>query len=529
MNCLAVEQHDGILVVDCGTTFPHEDLGVDVVHPDFTWLIEHASRVKGIFITHGHEDHIGGLPFLLSELEVPVWGPKHALGLIRERLAEHEFGRDEVELREAQAGSTYRVGPFEVEPVRVSHSICEASALSITTCAGRIVHTGDFNMDPEPPDGEPIDLDRLRSIGDSGVRLLLSDSTNIDTPERRGSERQVGSALERLIQAASQRVFIALFASNVQRLLLLGEVAQRTGRKLCLLGRSLVTHVDVAKRIGRLPWPSDLCVAPEQVPSLPRDHVIILAGGSQAERYSALRRLSLGSHPVLQVEPGDSVILSSRTIPGNERPVFEMISDLLRRGARLHTVASDPEIHTSGHAGRSEQRRMLQLIRPESFVPLHGTLHHLLRHADLAREEGLRDVLVVENGMAFLLDGAGVHREEQVPHGKISIAMGGEPIDGDTLGRRGELGRSGIVTLSLALDKNGRVIGGPEVSSLGVPLVDRDPNVRRSLARDALRALERARGRREVDLADELRRAIRRQLFEICGCRPVVEVHLLSV
>jgi ribonuclease J len=529
MNCLAIEQEDGILVVDCGTGFPHDDLGVDVIHPDFSWLLERAARVSGVFITHGHEDHIGGLPYLLSELDVPVFGPRHSLGLVRERLADHEFSAQDVDLREANPGLVYQVGPFKVEPVRVSHSICEASALCITTAAGTVLHTGDFNMDPDPPDGEPIAIDRLQSIGDAGVELLLSDSTNIDTPERRGSERGVGAALEPLVRAAEERVIIALFASNVQRLILLGKIAESSGRKLCLLGRSLLTQVDVATRIGRLRWPSDLCVSPERAAQLPRKELLVLAGGSQAERNSALRRLAAGSHHLLQLEAGDSVLLSSRIIPGNERPVFEMMSDLLRRGVRLHTVNTDPGIHTSGHAGRSEQRRMLELTRPRAFMPLHGTLHHLLRHAELAREVGVRDTLVVENGTSVIFDGNGLQRDEEVPHGKVAIAMGGEPIDADTLWRRAELGRAGVVTLSVVLDREGRVLGTPRVSALGVPQVDKDPGVLRNIAREALKTMERVRRYHGVEWEDELRRAVRRQVLDVCGSRPNIEVHILDL
>lgn len=529
MNCLAIEQQDGILVVDCGTGFPHYDLGVDVLHPDFSWLSERAAHVRGVFVTHGHEDHIGGLPYLLSKLDVPVFGPQHALGLVRERLADHDFAAQDVDLRDASPGLVYQVGPFTVEPVRVSHSICEATALAIGTAAGTVLHTGDFNMDPDPPDGEPIDAERLRSIGDAGVALLLSDSTNIDTLERRGSERGVGSALEELVQAAEERVIVALFASNVQRLILLGEIAVRAGRKVCLLGRSLLTQVDVATRIGRLRWPSDLCVSPERAATLPREQVLVLAGGSQAEKNSALRRLASGSHHLLQLEAGDSVILSSRIIPGNERPVFEMMSDLLRRGARLHTVNTDPGIHTSGHAGRSEQRRMLELIRPRAFMPLHGTLHHLRRHAELAREVGVRDTLVVENGTSVIFDGDGLQRDEQVTHGKVAIAMGGEPIDQDTLWRRAELGRSGVVSLSIVLDRDGRVLGTPRVSALGVPLVDKDASLLRGIAREALKTLDRVRRYQRVDWEDELRRAVRRQVLDICGSRPNIEVHVLGL
>jgi ribonuclease J len=528
MNCLAIEQEDGILVVDCGTAFPYEDLGVDVVHPDFTHLFRNAEKIHGVFLTHAHEDHIGGLPYLLDRLDVPVFGSPHALGMVRRRLAEHGFSTDEVELLPTKPGKRYDVGPFSVEPVRVTHSTIDATALGIHTRAGNLLHTGDFNFDSDPPDGEPTDVERLRAFGRDGVALLLSDSTNVDVAERRGSERAVGAALEALIRAAEARVFIALFASNLHRLMLIGEIARRTRRKLCLLGRSLLTQREVADEIGRLGWPSDLCIAPEQALTWPRDELIVLAGGSQAEPASAMVRLSKNVHPHLRIDQGDTVILSSRIIPGNERAVHAMVADILRCGARLHTASTDPDVHTSGHAARAEQRRMIELAEPRAFLPLHGTLPHLLRHQELAREQGVAQTLAVENGTATVLDAGGLRSDGEVPHGKIAIGFGGEPLAAEHLRRRGELGRSGVVTISVALDRHRTLVSGPVISSRGVPAVDDDDVSLRSVARAVARSLERLR-RQGGDPAEEIRRAARRELFEICGSRPIVEVHVLSV
>lgn len=528
MNCLALEHPGGILLVDCGTAFPYEDLGIDVYHADFSWLRENAERVSGVFITHGHEDHIGGLPYLLEDFEVPVFGPPHALRLARRRLDEHEFRPHELDLREVSAGTVTHVGPFSVEPVRVSHSIVEASALRITTDAGVVVHTGDFNMDPDPPDGEPTDVARLAAIGADGVDLLLSDSTNVDTAERSGSERAVGAALERIVEGASELVAVAMFASNVQRLILLGEIAARTGRKILLLGRSLRSQRDVATDIGRLRWPSNLVVSPDQARDMPRRELLVLAGGTQAEPNSAMARLAAGAHGQLELAPGDTVVFSSRVIPGNERPVAALMNDLLRRDVLLHTVHTDPDIHTSGHGGRSEQRRMIELLRPRSFVPVHGTLRHLRRHAELARELGIRDVMVIENGSALAFDRErGLSRDGGIPHGRVAVAPGGEPLEDDVLRRRAELGRSGVVTLFLTLDGDGEPVGPPSIVARGVPGVDDDESSARDIARGVQKALERARGFTGVDLADEARRAVRRSINEISGARPVVEVRLL--
>lgn len=528
MNCMAIEQKDGILVVDCGTSFPFDDLGVDVFHPDLRWLIERVERISGIFLTHGHEDHIGGMPYLLDELDVPVWGPRHSLGLVRRRLAEHGFSPEQVELNEALAGARYAVGPFEVEPVRVSHSIVEATALRIHTRAGTILHSGDFNMDPNPPDGEPTNEARLREIGDDGVALLLSDSTNVDVPVRLGSERDVGRVLEQLVRESPARVFISMFASNVQRLILLGGIAERTGRKICLLGRSLLTQREVGEQIGRLRWPAGVTISPEQAVTWPRDELIVLAAGSQAETSSSMLRLANGTHHLLKIEPDDTVILSARAIPGNERPVFHMMMEILRRGARLHTRYSEPYLHTSGHAGQTEQKRMIDLLRPRSFLPIHGTLHHLIKHAELARTIGVSDALVVENGNAVELGSEGLRAGGSVPAGKVAIAEGGEPIGPDTLRRRADLGRSGVATISVALDRAGFVAAGPHVTTRGIPGVDEDADALRSVARVVARALVRARNLRPADVVEQVRRAARRELFELCGCRPVVEVHVLG-
>lgn len=528
MNCLVLEDQGRMVLVDCGATFPDDDLGVDVIHPDFDYVLRHRERLAGVFLTHGHEDHIGALPYLLAELEVPVWGPPHALGMARKRLLEHGFGPGEIDFRIATTGRSYRVGPFEIEPVRVAHSIVEASALAIQTSAGVVFHTGDFNFDPDPPDGEPTDEARIRELGDAGIGLLLSDSTNIDVPERVGSERSVGAALERLIEAAPARVVVALFASNIQRLILLGEMARRCGRKICLLGRSLEAQVSIAKEIGRLHWLSDLLVSGDELSQMRPERVLVLAGGTQAERQSAMRRLADGVHPLLSLEPGDTVILSSRVIPGNDRPVIAMVNALHRRGLTVHTRITEPGVHTSGHAGRSEQQRMLELARPRCFMPVHGTLHHLLRHAELGTSLGVPQTIVVENGSVVGFDGERVSKIDQVRSGRVPIAIGGEPLSPENLQRRQELGRLGIVTVALASDGR-KLLAPPAITSRGVPAVDGDDAALRSLALEAARAVEQFREGRGLELPEHVRRSVRRKVEDLSGTRPLVEVALLRV
>lgn len=529
MNCFALEQADGIVIIDCGAAFADDDVGIDVWHPDFSWLYQQRERVLGIFLTHGHEDHVGALPYLLTEMALPVWGPPHALQMAKRRLLEHRFSAAELDFREAVAGLEYQVGPFTIEPVRVAHSIVEASALHMRTAIGSILHTGDFNFDPDPPDGEPTDEARLTELGDQGIQLLLSDSTNIDVPERLGSERGVGHALEALLREAPARVVIAMFASNIQRLILLGEIAQRTGRKLCLFGRSLETQTQVARQIGRLSWPSDLVVSADHAQNVPRDQLLVLAGGTQAEKNSALKRLSTGQHPRLQLAEGDTVIFSSRIIPGNDRPVFAMMNDLLRAGVNVKTRFSDPGVHTSGHAGRSEQTRMIELCRPRCFLPVHGTLHHLRRHEELARELGVSETTVVENGTPVVCDGQKLWKDERVPHGRVAIAVGGEELSSQTHQRRLELGRLGIAFVSLAIDRGDRIAAPPAVRTRGVPLVDDDAAALAAVSREIVRALETFRTGRGLTLAEFVRRAARRKLEDLSGTRPIVEVETLAV
>lgn len=528
MNCLALEHPEGILIVDCGTSFPNDDRGIDVIRPDFHYLESRAERVVGVFVTHGHEDHIGAIPYLLSKLTVPVYGPNHALGLVRRRLVEQGFDCDRAELRAAAVGKRYSLGPFDIEPIRVAHSIVEASALCIRSSSGTVVHTGDFDFDPDPPFGEPTDEARLTTIGDAGVDLLLSDSTNVDVTARSGSERVVGLALERLVRKAQQRVFVGLFASNVQRLAALGVLAQSVDRKICLLGRSLTTQVQVGHDIGRLHWPSDLLISVEQLRDYPRDKVLVLVGGTQAERTSSMYRLAKNNHRWAELASGDTVLFSSRVIPGNERPVHEILCDLLRLGAIVHTRLSDPDIHVSGHASRSEQAHMLELLRPRTFVPVHGTLHHLTKHAALARETGVKHVEVIENGMTLRLDSSGLRSLDPVHHGRVAIDLGGKPLDDEALGQRAELGRRGLVTVSLVIGEGGSLVVPPTISLIGIPLAAADASTSRSVALEVARVAQRHK-RRHQSLEEDVRRAVRRVVTDLTGCRPSVDIHAIHV
>ncbi len=527
MNCLALEQEDGLVVIDCGVTFPTTDLGIDVYHPRFDHLEGREDRLLGVVITHGHEDHIGALPYLLADHDVPVYAPPHALELIRHRLAEHGFDAGEVELLPVSPGRSFKVGErFDFEPIRVTHSIADATALAIETDAGTVVHTGDFKLDASPIDGELTDEARLGALGDAGVRLLLSDSTNVDSPGTSASESEVGAALHEIVTAAKGRVVIGVFASNVQRLRALGDIAMATGRRLCLLGRSVNNHVKVAHAVGRLRWPSDLVVPPEVAASMPRERVLIVAGGTQAERQAALPRLANGTHQTLRLTEGDTVILSSRIIPGNDRPVFDMMADFLRLGAHLVTRITDRRIHASGHAHQAEQLRMIELTRPRAFLPVHGTLHHLVRHAALARDAGVGELLVVENGeVVELTADAAPAKKGKVVTGKVATANGDELAE-EVIRERAQLGRSGVAFVSVVLDRQGASAARPHVVARGA-IDPQSQGVARKVELAVAQALDlcdaRTRGSDEA-VGEAVRQAARRALESHTGGRPVVVV-----
>ena len=527
MNCLAIEQGGDVLLVDCGVTFDDRGLGVDVIHPDFSCLEPYAGRIRGIFITHGHEDHIGAVPHFLKRFDVPVFGPRYALELLRERAQEHEVLRY-AELIAVRPRERRQVGPFAVEPIRVTHSTSDSTALAIETAAGLVIHTGDFKFDDSPPDGEAFDVDRLRALGDDGVRLLMSDSTNVDVPDPSGSEQTVREALYRLIAASAGRVVVGLFASNVHRLRLLAEIASVTGRRIVPLGRSVATHARVAERTGYLSWPETLTMPVERVRELHPHQVLGVATGTQAEANAALARLSRGDHP-LTLDPGDHVILSSRVIPGHEPAVSALESAFLRRDIRVTTRTIDPGVHVSGHASRTEQARMIELVRPRSFVPLHGTLHHLTRHAELAQGLGVASALVVENGDVAALDQEGLRRDGRWHSGRVHLGFG-RPVAGETLRERGALASDGVVFAAVPVSE-GRVVGPIGLVTRGLLAEPALSEALQAAAREAETTTEPPRGGRvdEGALKEAVRLAVRRVLARSLGFKTQVVVTLVPV
>jgi ribonuclease J len=544
MNCLALVQRGEALVVDCGVTFDGRGLGVDVIHPEFGAL--EGLHVAGLFLTHGHEDHIGAVPYFLKKFDVPVYGGRYALGLVRERAAEHEI-LGHVDFREIAPRSKASVGSFEVEPVRVTHSIADATSLAIRTDAGMVIHTGDFKFDDAPPDGETFDVARFEDLSREGVRLLLSDSTNIDAAGTSGGEAGVGEALDGIVAAAEQAVVVGVFASNVHRLRMLGEIAQRHGRKIVALGRSVGTHSRVARATSRatgdragqpyLEWPSDLVWPAERARELPKRAVLGVATGTQGEAAAALARLGRGDHRAFDVGPGDVVVLSSRVIPGNEAGVMRAMGDLLRRGVEIRSWWSDRAVHVSGHAHRSEQRRMLDLVRPRGFIPLHGTLHHLVRHAALAREAGVEDVCVLENGDVCEVGAEALAKGERVRAGRVHV-VAARPLPSTVLHERAALASRGAANLVVPVDPRGKLSGPVLLVTCGVldPVADAALVASaRSDAEGAVDALsDRADPRSRAaetpsdeEIAEAASAAVRRHLSRVLGFRPVTTAVVL--
>ncbi len=527
MNCLAVEHDGAIVVIDCGVMFPDRELGVDVIHPDFRWLLERRDQVRAILVTHGHEDHIGALPYLLREVQAPVHAPPYALALVRERLEEHDLPREPV-LLATRPGARFSAGPFDIEPVRVTHSIPDATALVIRTPAGILVHTGDFKIDPRPADGERFDEARLGAVGDEGVLCLLSDSTNAWAAGESGAEADVTEALDALVAGADARVVVSIFASNVHRLRALFELARRHGRRVCLLGRSLTRHLAVGIETGYLADPGSLLVHPDGARSVPRRELLVVATGTQGEAPAALARLAEGKHPALELEPGDEVILSARIIPGHEQGVYAVVNALERLGVRTRFRTTDPAVHVSGHAHAEEQRRMLELVRPRFFVPVHGTLMHLKRHAELARATGVEDALVVENGSIVGVSADGLRVTGHAPSGRVHVDAG-EEVPDDVLRDRARLAELGIAVAVVLVSERGELDGAPEVVTRGVVTEEREPELvadaRTFLADEIGDWLARKRrGRAEVDpieIEERTRRALKWFLGKRVGRRPL--------
>jgi len=463
MNCAALVCGGTTIAIDCGIGFTDED-GADLVHPDFNWLQAQRKNLRAIVITHGHEDHIGALPYFLKEVRVPVYAPPYAMALIKDRLAEHRL--QDVDLRVSPAGSREQIGSISVERFAVHHSIADATGLILDTPVGTVVHTGDFKIESDPCEGQRFDRSRLEQVASQGVRLLLSDSTGADVEGHSRNERDAEAALGEWIARSPNRVVVATFSSNAFRLRAVLRIAREQGRKVCLLGMSVNKHTEAARSLGLIPPIDSLLIPPEEVTALPRDQVLILAAGTQGERASGLTRLARDEHSRLHLEAGDTVIFSSRIIPGNELDVLDVINRFERRGLEVITRDEHPEVHASGHGRREEQRTMIQILQPAAFVPVHGTHHHQRRHLELAAEEGIGQTQLVENGSVLELTRDALRIVDTVPVGRVYID-GMQPLSEEVIAERRAMGSGGLITILLSLE-GGRFRHFPRVFARGV-------------------------------------------------------------
>jgi ribonuclease J len=473
MNSMALRYGDDIIVIDAGMMFPESELlGVDIVTPDFTYLEQHASMVRGLILTHGHEDHIGGVPFLLSQLNLPIYGTAFTLALVERRLDEHEL-LDQASLNTVKAGDRITLGPFQIEFIRVTHSIVSSVALAITTPLGVVIHTGDFKVDPTPTDNELFDLHTLADYGKRGILLLLSDSTNVDRPGYTESERAVRPRLEELFTRSERRLIISCFSSSIHRLQQILDLAAEYERKVAFLGRSMLNVTEIAHSLGLLSIPDSTLLRPQDIMQMPPEKVAVIVSGTQGEPMSALSRVAVDNHKHLYLQKGDTVVFSSRIIPGNEKAIYRTMNHMARRGVELVYGTMKPPVHVSGHASEEELKLVLNLVRPRFFVPIHGEYRQLSRHAALAqhlRFAGLEDTFVLETGETLEIDNRGARRGDNITVGRVCIDSGSldDVVEDLVIRDRRHLSEDGFVLPIIAINKHtGKSEGLPEIVSRG--------------------------------------------------------------
>ncbi len=470
-NMTVFEYGRNILVVDVGMMFPHSDMpGIDYIIPDYRYLRGKEDRIRGVVITHGHEDHIGALPHFLEEFNAPVYATKLTRGLIEVKL--NRDLRKRIKLQTIAPGEVLHIGPFDVEPYHVCHSIPDAVGLGITTPVGLIVHSGDYKFDHTPVDGRPTDIAKLAEFNQRGVLALLGDSTNSDHPGMTPSEQMITPALESIFSDAPGRIIVATFASLISRIQQVMDVAARFGRKVAIAGSTMVKNVKMARKLGYLNVPNDLILPLQEVNRLPPHQVAIIATGSQGEPRSIMGRLATGKHASLHIVPGDTVVLSSHTIPGNEETVHQVINMIFQKGANVmyHPLAP---VHVSGHASQAEQQMLINILRPRYFIPIHGELRHLKQHAILAQEVGIpkENIAVVENGYVLRLTANSLTVGERVPGGYVFVdgSLVGEALSPDVLRSRHEMAASGVCSIVFRYDQRlGKMIGDPQISTRGI-------------------------------------------------------------
>ena len=524
-NMTAYEFQNQILIVDAGIMFPKNDmLGIDYIIPDYEYLRGKADKVLGIVITHGHEDHIGAIHHVLNDMPVPVYGTPLTIGLIEGKLARNN-ALGKASLTKVEAGGSITLGPFKVEFFHICHSIPDAVGLGITTPAGLVIHMSDFKFDHTPVDGWPTDYAKLADFSRRGVDLLLSDSTNAERPGWTPSEMVIGPAFDKVFTEASGRVIVATFASLISRVQQVADATAKHGRKMALAGPSMIDNVKIARKMGYLEIPDDLLVPIDQALKMQDHKVVIMCTGSQGEPSSIVGRLSAGTNRQFDLKPGDTVVLSSHPIPGNEETISQTINRLLRRGAEVIYDAVAP-VHVSGHASQEEQKLLFNLVKPKHFIPIHGELRQLKRHAKLAVEVGISEdcVMVVENGQIVELSGGRMKLGERIPGGYVFVD--GESIgeiDFDIMRERGKLARNGLFLIDISVDKlTGRLMHEPEIITRGFVSPEDAEALLPEVRKHIMDTVNNGGWESEKDIAN----AARSYLYEETKRRPMVLVTL---
>jgi ribonuclease J len=536
MNMMALRYGEDILAIDAGLMFPETELlGVDVVIPDITYLKQNRA-VRALLLTHAHEDHIGAVPYLLPDLKCPVYGTRFTLALVRKKLEEHGL-LESADLREIAPGMTVTLGPFEVEFVHVTHSTIECVSLAIRTPLGILIHTGDFKVDPTPVDGQAFDLHRFARYGQEGVLALFADSTNAERPGFTPSERAVRPRLEELFRAAPKRVVISCFSSSVYRIQLIIDVAMEQGRKVAFVGRSMSDNVEIAHSLGKLRIPDGSVVRAQDIKTFDPRKIVVLASGSQAEPMSALSRIAVDNHRMLGLQENDTVILSARIIPGNEKAISRMIDHLFRRRVLVYYESGrSAPIHVSGHASQEEMKLLLNLVRPKYFVPIHGEYRQLFQHAALAQQVGSvsGEILMVESGQPIEFTPDGAYRREPVQVGRVCVDSGSlEEIEDVVIRDRRHLAEDGVVVPIIAINKHsGRIEISPEIVTRGF-LPAEDGQELLALARNVvLKTMEQSNPEEKTDwsvIKEKIRVDLKRFLNKKTSKRPMILPVILEV
>jgi len=538
MNMTAIRYADDIIVIDSGMMFPEAELlGVDLVMPDMSFLKENQQFVRALILTHGHEDHIGAVPYFLSEIGVPVYGTDFTLALVDRRLEEYDLEEDPrfIHIKPKQI---LEIGPFKIEFIRVTHSIVSSVALAITTPLGVVIHTGDFKVDPTPTDNELFDLHTLADYGKRGVLLLLSDSTNADRPGYTESERAVRPRMEEIFNRAERRVLVSCFSSSIHRIQLVLDLAQEFSRRVAVIGRSMVVVTEIAHSLGLLDIPDGILLRPQDAMDLPPDKVAILISGTQGEPMSALARVAVDNHKHISVEKGDTVVLSARIIPGNEKAIFRMIDHMARRGADVLYGSMNPPLHVSGHASVEEQKLVLNLVRPRYFMPIHGEFRQLTKHARLAehlRFAGLEETFIMESGDVLEIDHHGARKASRVPVGRVCIDSGSvdDVVQEVVIRDRRHLSEDGIVLPIIAINRQtGRMENPPEIVSRGFALAGDGSEFIENARQIVAKTLEGSNREEKTDwgvMKEKIRADLKRYIVKETSRRPLILPVILEV